>query len=48
MIVTSSPPLAADAYLLAARHAEAVITFAHQTGATLYQRQAEQLLRAIA
>jgi predicted ATPase/class 3 adenylate cyclase len=32
----------------AAHHAQAVLTFAEQTGATLYQRQAEQSLRATA
>jgi hypothetical protein len=53
-----SQPLAADAHLLAAtqattedraaHHAHAVIGFAEKTGATLYQRQAEQFLRASA
>jgi len=32
----------------AAHHANAVLTFAEQTGATLYQRQAERFLRATA
>jgi hypothetical protein len=53
-----SQPLAADAHLLAAtkataegiaaHHAHAVLAFAEKTGATLYQRQAEQLVRASA